>query len=148
MKLAALLAVSSAILIAAPTHGQVRTGNKPEAPVRVDFVRCSVTLAEERTPKIIATLPCTNLEVSNTDRTINVHYTSEEGTTTFFVDNNEAPDQDGDYAISGTIFVPRGKKTYRRLPTDEGGYCSFTKVQMLCYLIIEGKILFADAALE
>lgn len=143
-----LLASSTAILMSVPAHGQVQKCVMSKELIRVDYVSCYVIVKKAESSKIISEQPCTSLQVSNTIRTKDIHFTSADGTTIFVIDNSAGPRADGNYDITCTVFVPRGKSSYLRLPAGQGGYCSMSQSHMLCSNKIEGRILLGHAKHE
>jgi hypothetical protein len=149
MKLAALLAVSSAVLIAAPTHGQVQMRVTTADREVLDFRRCNIRLININPLSVSSKMPCTKLEISNTGRSVNIHFTTGVGTNTFVIDNREVPDDDDQYSITGSAFTPRGGgATPRPLKFGEGGFCSLSETRLKCSHLIDGRVISGEAALE
>jgi hypothetical protein len=152
MTLPALLAASAAVLIAVPAHGQVRMRITQADREVLDFSRCYVSITRVEPFKVISHHPCTKFALSNTGRSVNIHFTTGAGTSTFVIENSEMPDDDGRYWISGSAFTPRGEG---QLPLPNkaglGGTCSLPTPpgsRLWCAHLIDGLVISGDVTLE
>ncbi|MBD2550952.1 hypothetical protein H6G65_15440 [Microcystis elabens FACHB-917] len=149
MKLPALLAASAAVLIAVPAHGQVRMRITQADREVLDFRRCNIRLININPLSVFSKMPCTKLEISNTGRSVNIHFTTGVGTSTFVIDNREQPDDDDHYSITSSAFTPRGEgPTPRPLKYGQGGFCSLSTTRLKCSHLIDGRVISGEAALE
>lgn len=152
MKFAALLAALATVLIAAPADGQVQMRIMQADREVLDFTKCYVSVTRLEPFKVISHSPCTKFALSNTGRSVNIHFTTGAGTSTFVVENSEMPDDEGRYWITGSAFTLRGEG---QLPKPnkigQGGACRLPtppENRLWCAHLIDGLVVSGDVTLE